>query len=71
MYYVSTSLLSIPFEILTFIGPRNKQCLANHLSCYVSVDQALFGCSSLNLKIFRLKCHRFETSWIQINEQML
>ena len=32
---------------------------ANYLSCYVSLNQALFCCSSLNFKISRLKWTRF------------
>ena len=49
-------LTAIPCEILSFIGRRKKHCFANHLlSCYVSLNQALFGCSSLNLKLSRLK----------------
>ena len=31
MYYVSFSLLSIPCEILSFIGPRKKHCFVNYL----------------------------------------
>ena len=36
-------------------------CLNYDLSYNVSLNQALFRCSSLNLKIYRLKWHRFET----------
>ena len=68
MHYVSFSLLSIPCEILLFIGPRKKVVFANYLSCYVSLNQALFRYSSLNLKISRLNRHRFETSRSQIAE---
>ena len=39
-------------------GPRKKQCFANYLSCYVSLNQAGCGCSSLNLKFCGLKWHR-------------
>ena len=35
MHYVSLSLLSVPREILLFIGPAKKYCFANYLSCYV------------------------------------
>ena len=45
LYYVAISVLSIPCEILSFIGPRKKRCSANYLSCYVSLSQALFGCN--------------------------
>ena len=41
MYYVEISVLPIPCEILSFIGPRKKRCFANFLSCYVSLSQAL------------------------------
>ena len=61
-------LWSVPCEILLFIGSRKKLCFANYLSSYVSLNQALFRCSSLNLKISRLKWHRFETSRSQITE---
>ena len=32
-----------------------KLCFANYLSCYASLNQALFRCRSLNLKISKLK----------------
>ena len=43
MYCVPISLLSIPCEILSFIGPRKEQCFANYLSCDVSLKQALLA----------------------------
>ena len=38
------------------------------LSCYVSLNCALFRYSSLNFKIYRLKWHQFETVRSQITE---
>ena len=61
---VLISLLSIPCEILSLIGPQKNKCFLN----YLSWDQGLFGYISLNLKISRLKWHRFETSRGQITE---
>ena len=43
---------------------------ANYLSCYVSLNQALFCYSSVNLKISRLKWPRFETLRSPITEKM-
>ena len=40
----------ITFEILLFIGSQKMKCFADYLSCYVSLNQVLFRCSSLNLK---------------------
>ena len=34
---------------------KRVRCFASYLSCYVSLKQALFGFSSLNLKSSRLK----------------
>ena len=48
---VLISLLSIPCEILSLIGPQKNKCFLN----YLSWDQGLFGYISLNLKISRLK----------------
>ena len=70
MHCVSFSLLSSPCQILLFIGPRKKLCFSSYLSCYVSLNQALFRCSSPNLKFSRLKWHLFETSRSQITESV-
>ena len=44
MYYVSFSLLAIPCEILSFNGPRKKQCFVTYLSC---ICKPAVHCSSL------------------------
>ena len=50
------------------LSDHEKSSVLLSIFCYVSLNQALCGCGSLNLNISRLKWHRFETSRSQITE---
>ena len=67
----SCALCFIQFVVFSMRNPvvyrlyrtaKKKQCFADYISCYVSLNQALYHCSELKLKISRLKRYRFETS---------